>query len=261
MDAVLHRGARANTSSDEKRLEEEREMLGFSKNYKGDIYNKKNQPPIIPEEDNVSLFITNLPAELAEDELLKGLISHGPFGKVYSVSMVPPDQSKGQTGAAAKLVMFTREAAEKVYGFIAGGGLKFHEKFNTRTAIVTWNQVKHAAYDGQPWKSRVLTITGPKNVIDIESIESALKSNIVYQTEQSRVLWETITTRAIEWRFCSVLAQAEAASLMFRRLDLPGVTVKYGLDPLDVPVAGKTQAAVTKTQDAWEKLGAWRRGL
>ncbi|KAK4197314.1 hypothetical protein QBC40DRAFT_181394 [Triangularia verruculosa] len=268
MDILTQRGA-----VDDDKEGDRREAKGFSRNYRGDINNPRNKPSAMADDQNVSLFITKLPATLEARELLKALIPHAPFGRVFSVSITPPNIDKGQKGAAAKVVMFSREGTEKLHDFIQRGGLFFDVGFTKETAQVCWNQIKSDPSTHDDDKSRVLIITGSTAVVGIPELRTLFCQNFDYQEEEVTVVRESETKRTVEFRFCSFRSQAEVGSILLRRLYGRDVRVEFGIDPLAVrPISDsghpaaqattntKSQASQRLKEDRWAKLGQWRRG-
>ncbi|KAK0669282.1 hypothetical protein QBC41DRAFT_224216 [Cercophora samala] len=246
--------------TDDQALGDERERRGFSRNYRGDMNNPKNQRGMVADDENTSLFITRLPPGLTAAGLLQALVPHGPFGRVWSVNIILPNTEKGQTGVAAKVVMFDRAGAEKLYRFIYGGGLCFYGRLTKLRAIVSWNRIKSPPSDPLGTKSRVLLISGPDDFVDVEKLRSLFGRFFVYQEEEVEVVWERDSKRMIEFRFCCFHAQAEAASVFLGRLKPSTVTVKFGVDPLSVQPTTGGQTQCSAVEDRWAELGRRRRG-
>ncbi|KAK4683124.1 hypothetical protein QC764_122360 [Podospora pseudoanserina] len=246
--------------ADEQALGDERESRGFSRNYRGDMNNPKNQRGMVSDNENTSLFITRLPADVTPAQLLKALAPHGPFGRVWSVHIIPANADKGQTGAAAKLIMFDRAGAEAVYNFIHRGGLSFYNGSTRIRAIVSWNQVKSPPSDPRGTKSRVLIISGPADFVDVKKLRALFSRYFIYQEEEVKLTSHRDSKHEIEFRFCCFHAQAEAASVFLGRLKPSSVCVKFGADPLAQQPPANAQARSSVAKDRWALLGQRRRG-
>lgn len=135
---------------------EEKVRAGFSWRYKGDIRNPKNSSLRIAPDDNCALFLTNLPAGTTPKILLDALGIHAPFGRVHATSIAPPTDGRYKN-ACAKITMFLREEAVRVFQFIAGGNLRIAG----RTIAVVWNSNRSAPQRTCPiapracWRSSV----------------------------------------------------------------------------------------------------------
>jgi hypothetical protein len=127
----------------------------FSDNYRGER-TLRNCSAAIPDSDNCSLWITHLPAGSTHTDLLSQIHN---CGRVYATVINPPDV--GHATAAAKVVFFTREAAQALYLYaqmvgLCVSGLRAH---------VGWNRIKTC--EQQPGRrSRVLIITGHASFVN-----------------------------------------------------------------------------------------------
>jgi hypothetical protein len=214
----------------------ENSISGFSPNYQGDISNPANRPADIPPHLNYSLFITNLPGATTVKILLQELTTHGPFDKIYTSHVTPPDPSQGFTTASAKLTTFTRPGAERLYRFIASGRLILgHHR-----ALVVWNRIMVGPQPLPQHYSRVLYIRGPKNVVDGHALDRFLREQcgIRFHTQDVFVAGESADERAMVWQFGSYRAQAETARVALRAR-WPGLVVQFGEDPCAVGIQGR----------------------
>ncbi|KAK3364639.1 hypothetical protein B0T25DRAFT_444583 [Lasiosphaeria hispida] len=218
--------------------------------YLGNIYHSANHGANIPEELNCSLFIYNLPAHMTEKSLIEALLPHAPFDRIYALSVTPPSAGSFSDTSIAKITTFTRAGAEKLYNFIHAGWLAISGQ-QTR---VRWNQIKVAAFPGDEYLSRVLLISGPKDVVTIPNLTAHLSRGIAYQLEAATVKQETADIRLIEWRFCSFRAQASSAKLLLR-WELPAVTTRFGVDPLAVPL--RAVPAGPRRFPPWDRSTEW----
>ncbi|KAK0725949.1 hypothetical protein B0H67DRAFT_509018, partial [Lasiosphaeris hirsuta] len=232
MDAVLNLKLKEEEDKLQKGIADEDAFRAEKKirpTYKGNIYYEANHGMDIPEERNTNLFIYNLPTNIDEKDLIEALLPHAPFDRIYALSVSPPPAESVSKKAAAKITTFTRAGAEKLYNFIHAGWLVM----GGQRVKVRWNQIRIPAYQGDSYLSRVLMISGPKDVVTIPSLEAHFSKNFVYQLEAVIVKQETAEIRMIEWRFCSFRAQASSAKL-YIRWEIPGVESRFGIDPLAV---------------------------
>ncbi|KAK4212554.1 hypothetical protein QBC37DRAFT_266828, partial [Rhypophila decipiens] len=213
-------------------------MLGFSANYKGDATNSKNRSANIPPHLSTSLYLTNIPNGCSVKNLLDALTLHGPFGKIYQVYISPGTPENGYSTSAAKIAMFTRQAAESLFVFVREGRLSMGG-YVVRAA---WNRVLVPEQErrGSYYLSRVLVIEGPKKIVSFENLERFLRSRIVYQLQNVKILEETGPTSEeeeeeaqMEWVFGSYRAQAQTAKMALKRR-WPELSVRHGVDPVAV---------------------------
>jgi len=131
----------------------------FSENYRGER-SARNCSASIPDTDNCSLWLTNLPTTITHHDLLSGIHN---VGRVYATVINPPDS--GHATSAAKLVFFTREAAQALYLQSQVHGLFV----GPMRARVGWNRIKTSAQE--PGKrSRVLIISGHSSFVNEHSL-------------------------------------------------------------------------------------------
>lgn len=163
--------------------------LGFSPNYKGDATNIKNRSANIHPSQSTSLYLTNIPNGCSVKHLLDALTLHGPFGKVWQVYISPGTRENGYSTNAAKVAMFTREGAEKIFAFVKRGGLVM----GGLVARVVWNRVLVPEQErkGSPYLSRVLVIEGDKEIVNFENLDRYFRESIVYQLQDVKTLEET----------------------------------------------------------------------
>ncbi|KAM7185367.1 hypothetical protein V8F20_011844 [Naviculisporaceae sp. PSN 640] len=209
--------------------------LGFSPNYKGDATNIKNRSANIPPSQSTSLYLTNIPNGCTVKHLLDALTLHGPFGKVWQVYISPGTRENGYSTSAAKVAMFTREGAEKIFGFVKSGGLVM----GGLTVKVAWNRVLVPEQErrGSPYLSRVLVIEGDKEIVNFENLERYFRGSIVYQLQDAGLGQKKNGTRKMEWVFGSYRAQAQTAKMALKRR-WPELSVRHGIDPVAVGLGG-----------------------
>jgi hypothetical protein len=206
------------------------ELSGFSINYKGDIGNAANRSADIPEDQNCSLWIVGLFAGMTVSRLLDGVTRVGPTGKVYATVISDAQPDKGHTGAAAKIVFFTRQGADRLKAAIDAQRL---DGVIGRRVRVSFNRIRSAPQPASD-NSRVVIIWGPSGLVDYGRLEALFKERIEYQTES--VTWhdEPATgTTILEWRFGSFRAQAQAVCMYLSKEHHQTLKWKYGRDPCE----------------------------
>jgi hypothetical protein len=211
--------------------------LGVSLNYRGDPNVPENLSADIPDDENCSFWIRRLPANITVSTLLAAIRG---IGRVYCTVITPPSPEQGWHLAAAKLVFFEEAAARRFwdrYGrdgqqqlpFVIGG-LK---------AIVERNRTKVAESDYPQDRTRVLCVSGPEALVDVDALLREFEANFVFQMDDFLVTAETQHTfngplriRRVEFRFGSFRCQAQSAyRLLYRR---QGISIRYGRDPCDL---------------------------
>jgi hypothetical protein len=210
-------------------------VTGVSQNYLGDPYLRANQSANIPDDQNTSVWITNLPPDLDHKMLLDSIRD---CGKVWAAVVNGPE--KGHTTAAAKVVFFDVSGAQNLLQqaregkFIVGGYIP----------RVRRNRIKTQAKPLCP-NSRVLHIEGPSCIVNQPYLASLFHGDdIKWQDEVVLTLSYTEMLTRLEWRFGSYRCQAESARHLIdkvkKRPDLmswddfvlwQGVTVHFGVDP------------------------------
>jgi len=115
MDMIVHGESQHNHAYDA----QEKLVRGFSHKYKGNISNHRNQLADIPINRSTHIMVTNLrPGITTEKDLLDCLCDYTPLGKVALVWVLPWGPGYKHPTAAARLQMFTREQAERVFSII-----------------------------------------------------------------------------------------------------------------------------------------------
>lgn len=174
--------------------------MGYSPRYQGNIWLPTNRSANIPDHLNCSLFLIHLPPDLTAHALLAAIHALGPTGRVYALHVNAPEPARGNLGCAAKVVFFTRAAAQRFFhrcqqpqqpshpgsGGGGGGGLLV----GGRRAHVTWNRIKTAerpdlvASDA----SRVLLISGPPAVVNPRALTAFFRTKLDFQVDEVIVL-------------------------------------------------------------------------
>lgn len=236
--------------SDEERVS--RKQVGVSPNYQGNPLNPKNRSADIPDSENCSLFLTNLPAQCSYQELLQALAFHRP-GRIWSTYInrpraIDPTITAAIAAAgpvstahlpasfktsAAKVIFYHPHEAQRLLAAAARGDLLV----GRRRAAARWNRHKTAAAGtAHERTSRVLTIAGPAGLVREDRLRSLFARYFEYHSESVVVLAEAEGEagegwRVLEWRFASMRAQAHAAFQLLQSLYPDVLDVRYGVDP------------------------------
>ena len=158
----------------------------------------------ITDEENCALWIMNLPRD-CDIPMLLGSIRN--CGKVFQVHINEPEPERGHVGCAAKLIFFHHEAAAKLMERSWAGD--FH--VGDRNPQIVWNRTR-VPPRARSQDSRVLQITGPREIVNRNTLTELFESACEYQLESveepERVgglggLYETV------FRFGSYRCQAE----------------------------------------------------
>ncbi len=235
----------------------------LSPNYRGDPKNPNNQSANVPQEQNTSLFIENLPPDCTTRELLLHLRG---TGKVYSLSVGAP--TARIPTSCAKLVYWDRRGVD---GLTARcDARRFIVRDYCPVVKPNWYRTapQPAAAGRDNDRSRVVLVEGPSSLVNQPRLEAFFARFFKWDTDEVLIHWEnrprqprpdcgdgagagaidTITTTSLEYRFASHRAQASEA---FRRISqaiagdlLPGVQlspeekllwkevrVSWGVDP------------------------------
>ena len=247
---------------DQEKRDEQRLLAGMSENYGGDPFNVANQSANVPDAENTSLWITNLPPDCDHRMLLSAVRR---CGKVFACVVNPPTNKVGRPGsaapqqphmtAAAKLVFFDRPGVDALT-------LQAHRgefKVGGFVPRVRPNRIRSAAREPGP-QCRVLHIEGPLCIVNTHFLLNFFQSKFTFELEEVLIL-STVDQQALpspegvpgiatqlprvrqEWRFGSFRCQAEAARQCIYRektnSELPEdqralwgqVSVHFGVDP------------------------------
>ncbi|RYP91726.1 hypothetical protein DL770_002167 [Monosporascus sp. CRB-9-2] len=182
--------------------QEVKEKFGISKNYQGNPWVEGNRSADIPDEQNVSLFVQNIPAD-------------------------PP--ADGHLTCCAKVALYTREAAAKLYDQISAGKIVIRgHRLRCR-----WNRVK-VAPRGEQWHSRILLIVGPESEVNRESLDKCFVNNFVYNMDEIIDHGVVDGLARLEYRFASYLCQAQFAYHTIRSNFSKATYVQYAhFDPCE----------------------------
>ncbi|KAK1771621.1 hypothetical protein QBC33DRAFT_592071 [Phialemonium atrogriseum] len=232
-----------------------RMIAGFSPNYCGNISLSRNRSADIPEHQNCSLFILNLPADITTRELLANIRN---AGRVYATHINAPEPDKGHGTCAAKVIFFERPAAEHLFDQCRGAG-GFAMAGRAERGRVIWNRIRTAEQGGPRHQTRVLQIAGPAGVVNEPFLTAYFQSKLDFQVDEVLDVGGAAERRVVEYRFGSFRCQAEAARMaLAREWSEHDVKVWFGPDPCDIdlppvgqfslPPPGSSEGSATRTE-------------
>jgi len=196
---------------------------GSNTKYRGDQHSNSflAQLPegLLPDEENCSLFVTNIPAKVTA----RALFDQITVGAVYALHMVDPDAT--HPCQAAKLVFMNPESAQRMMKspniWMRGHCLGFrYNRYGYRRNTRNY--------------SRVLIVEGPEAMMNLDLWNE-------YFVHYSKFVWDRVLeiecatpgNKAFEFRFSRIDGQAETCLLAIRAEPAFAgtITVKYGADP------------------------------
>ncbi|KAK8004073.1 hypothetical protein PG989_003792 [Apiospora arundinis] len=179
-----------------------------STNYGGNRLSYSNLSANIPDEENCSLFIHNLPPLLTYAQLYAAFTGAGRFASAH---IIHPNEDHA-TSAATR-------------GNLVIDGHK---------AKALWNRVKVATRP-HPGGSRVIWVTGHPFVVNTEHLLSYFSAHFHFNLDGVRLIHRGYATATVEVKFASFINQADNA---YRLLNgekgfQDRVTVSYARDPCE----------------------------
>ncbi|ROV95544.1 hypothetical protein VSDG_05308 [Cytospora chrysosperma] len=213
---------------------EYRKALGISPNYRGEATNPQNISADIPDHENCSLWLTNLPPHCSYRDLLAAVARHQP-GRIYATSISPPDAESDHTlpshrTSAAKMAFYRPEEATRLLQLCSMGLLKV-QGYRVRAVR---NRVKVPANLGKDNTSRCLVIWGPRALVNEIQLTRLFNTYFSFDTEEVILRHEGENFRCLEWRFGSFRAQAESAQKMLNDKEHKDFyTVEFARDPCE----------------------------
>ncbi|KAK7697882.1 hypothetical protein SLS64_013135 [Diaporthe eres] len=218
-----------------------RDIKGISHRYQGDSNNPANESADIPEHENCSVWITNLPPDCTYRDLLAAIAVHHP-GKVFATFISPPSAqgpnhlpSRGHS--AAKVVFYYPWSAQHLLR-VANSNRLWVRYYMARAVP---NRIRAAPQAYENHTTRCLEIEGPADVVNEPNLRQMWEGFFDWHDDEvqfvgERVDWRTgVTIRRIVWRFGSHRAQAVAA-MHYMRSYFPDIWVFYAADPCDIQV-------------------------
>ncbi|KAG6023388.1 hypothetical protein E4U19_004423 [Claviceps sp. Clav32 group G5] len=201
--------------------------LKFSPHYHGmHTENNASMEHLAPDQ-NCALWLTNLPPDIRVRELLSTIRN---VGRVYATFINDADGHLHAT-AAAKLVFFTPEAAQKLLAQCLVTPLVIRG-YLVKIAL---NRIKYAKNSMDNGESRVLIITGQADFVNTSTLTAFFQARFQFQIDDAANLMIHKGRAVVEYKFGSYRCQAQMGmkSLL---LDQPAglEMVEYGADPCEV---------------------------
>ncbi|KAL9947133.1 hypothetical protein D7B24_009305 [Verticillium nonalfalfae] len=208
---------------------------GISVKYRGDPSLPGNHSAAIPDAENCSFWIIDLPPDVTHNQLLRCIRN---TGRVHACVINPPDPRNRHYTAAAKIVFFDLWAAEKFmsdtffWGFIVG----------THCARVKRNRIKSAPQPHAGDRSRVLIIEGHPSFVNARELTRYFDAKFQYQVDSVIDVYRTEDVGIVEYRFGSYRCQAQTARMAIETEHMGSGSsglvydVFFGRDPCDVKI-------------------------
>ncbi|KAI1387564.1 uncharacterized protein F4822DRAFT_444197 [Hypoxylon trugodes] len=155
----------------------------------------------VPDDDNCSLHLTNLPPDCTVAQLLGAIRG---VGKIYACNIRPP--SGVYTTSAAKLVFWNRQMATEFLQRVRAGQFVV----GAYTPQARMNDHKVASQE-ESYISRVLEITGPTPIINQDYLENFFQREFSYELENVETVFTNDNISKLIIRFSSYHCQASNA--------------------------------------------------
>lgn len=203
------------------------DSLRFSPRYCGMHTENNASADNLPTQQNCALWLTNLPPDVTERELLSSIRN---VGRIYATYINHPDYVAHQT-AAAKLVFFAPEAAQRLLSHSLTNAI-FVRDYRIKVAP---NRIKYARNSMDKGESRVLIVTGSEAFVNEKSLTEYFGKRFAFQVDGVRMLIRANGRAVVEYKFGSYRCQAQMG-MKALLLDRPEgfEMVEFGLDPCEV---------------------------
>ncbi|KAF6812376.1 hypothetical protein CMUS01_13080 [Colletotrichum musicola] len=178
------------------------------------------------------MWITNLPANVTYNSLLGSIRG---IGRIYATHINPPNEAKGHKTAAAKLVFFDLDAAQRFYSMASNPARRFIVQ--GMVASVQRNRIKSEACDTGGNLSRALVIKGHPSVVNRDSLLGCFRPLFQYDLDEIVTIMHNEEMGEVRVLFGSYRSQAQAAYMALTRwfpAGQPGSpvwSVRYDRDP------------------------------
>ncbi|KAF6830295.1 hypothetical protein CPLU01_07470 [Colletotrichum plurivorum] len=178
------------------------------------------------------MWIRNLPPNVTYNSLLGSIRG---MGRVYATHINPPDEAKGHKTAAAKLVFFDLDAAQRFYSMASNPARRFIVQ--GMVAVVQHNRIKSEACDPGGNLSRALNIKGHPSFVNRRSLLGWFGEFFQYNLDEVVTIMHNEEMGEVRVLFGSYRSQAQAAYMALVRSHPPGQpgslvwSVRYDHDP------------------------------
>ncbi|KAF6803985.1 hypothetical protein CSOJ01_10496 [Colletotrichum sojae] len=176
------------------------------------------------------MWIKHLPANVTYSSLLGSIRG---MGRVFATHINPPNE--GHKTAAAKVVFFDLEAAQRFYSMASNPSRRFIVQ--GMVAEVTRNRIRSAACDVGGNLTRVLVIRGDPRIVNRDSLLRWFGTKFQFDLDEFTTMMHTEEMGEVRVAFGSYRSQAQAAQLALIRsfpVGQPGSpiwSVRFGHDP------------------------------
>ncbi|KAK8140251.1 hypothetical protein PG984_000317 [Apiospora sp. TS-2023a] len=192
----------------------------FSKNYKGSRSSNQNRSHNIDDGINCSVFIRGLPPNCTPDMILYQIRGCG--SKIWALSINAPDD-RNPNHCAAKLVFFQRCGVDWLFNHIRTGQFVIEDEYGTSyrpNAVI--NKVKNGPQAPNDIRSRVLVVSGPRELITVTSLDAFFKYDFYFEADCAFTTYDQDGWRVIEFHFGSTRCQSENGYQALLRLRTQG---------------------------------------
>jgi hypothetical protein len=174
----------------------------MSSNYRGSATRPANYSEDISDAENTSVWLCGLSPATTYTTLMEKLVN---TGKIYAVHINAPN---GQHfTCAAKIQFWTVEGREWFIHTISRELINFDNGYKPTIEL---NRIKTSA-QGLTNRSRVITITGPRAIVNEEILTRFFTETIVYQMDRIDDTRSTPEQGGMIWYFASFRLQAQSA--------------------------------------------------
>ncbi|KAK3323771.1 hypothetical protein B0T19DRAFT_443243 [Cercophora scortea] len=210
--------------------------------YRGNPDLAQNQSANIPDEENCSFFITNLPADITLGEFLDHIRN---CGRIFASHLNQANPQEGLMHCAVKLVFFDLAGARRFLAQYTGPGRAL--MVGGRRAKIVRNRIKVAESRQEPSCSRVLVVAGPRHLVSLEILIKLFEQYCQFDIDSfyevpnpSLLPWAPAEWRRLVLVFGSWRSQAEQArqAIISHYHEFPGVLTGWGYDPCDIEHPG-----------------------
>lgn len=203
-------------------------LYDFNNGYQGEIDDFVIANRSCTEEDNCAVFITNIPVQAYNSEVLDKIHEGG----IFSFYRRPPQNGHRKCAVA---LAFKRPEAAKAFVERANGPVGYVVQGVRLTVVPSRDRIAPVPND-KLRQTRLLHIRGPKYVIFGDQIERFLHSKIKFVLVRRAEWVDRAECRTIEFEFSSIRGQSRAAMKAliwyFERTPYwPQISINYGTDP------------------------------
>ncbi|KAK8095771.1 hypothetical protein PG999_013793 [Apiospora kogelbergensis] len=176
----------------------------FAETYSGNRMAYSNYSANIPDHLNCSVFMRGLPPTCSHSLLLS--LIRGCGSRVWALHINRPD-TRNPHNCAAKLVFHKRCGVDWLFEQIRNG--QFVVDGYRPNAVL--NKIKSAPMPENDLRCRVVCVSGPPSLVNLESLGSVFRRNFYYDMDQTLSVIDRPDYRLLEFRFGSARCQGENA--------------------------------------------------